>query len=146
MEIQAIIKNFPVSPEEVEDGIRAYETMFVINPSQQENIDRAIEWFENFLKLRNVKVEKFEKIGLKNFAYPIKHLTQGYYVLCEFWSEPSTPLELEAQFKLRPEIIRFLILRSEDKEEMILNPAKFEKKLSKRRKVKKEKESKEGEE
>ncbi|GEM_PF-2010636 len=138
-EIEAIIKNFPVSAEEVEDGIRAYETMFIINSSKQENIDRALEWFENFLNLRKVKVEKFEKIGLKNFAYPIKHMNQGYYVLCEFWSEPNVPADLEDQFKLRQEILRFLIIRRDDKEEMLLNPKKFEKKLkSKKQKNRKE--------
>ncbi len=122
-----------MTKEMIEDGFRAYEVMLVLDPMKQEEINQTLEWFENFLNLNKVKVEKFDKWGEKPLAYPIRKRNQGYFVLSEFWSIPEIPKKLEEQLRLRQNVMRYLVIRREDKEKKILNPDAWEKKKSKKK-------------
>ncbi|MDO8638792.1 MAG: 30S ribosomal protein S6 [Candidatus Daviesbacteria bacterium] len=57
------------------------------------------------------KLEKEEIWGAKDLAYPIQHLTKGYYVHYFFESEPSSILAIDKDLKLNENIIRYLLVR-----------------------------------
>jgi len=56
----------------------------------------------------NLKVDKW---GSKRFAYPIDFKNEGYYVLMTFESAPEFPRELERQFRITDEVVRFIVVR-----------------------------------
>lgn len=52
--------------------------------------------------------------GKRRLAYPIEKHKEGYYVLMHFTAEPHVPQELERNYKIADDIIRFLTIRMDD--------------------------------
>jgi len=92
----------------MEKKICSYETLFAVNGNYTEEEFKAVE--EKFLTLINengtdVKVDEW---GKRRFAYPINYVTEGYYVLVNYKSEPSFPLELGRVFGITEGILRYM--------------------------------------
>ena len=92
----------------MEKKICSYETLFAISGNLAEDDYKALE--EKFVNLINdnatdVTVNEW---GKRRLAYPINYVTEGYYVLVTFKSEPSFPLELERVFGITEGIIRYM--------------------------------------
>lgn len=92
-----------------------YETLYVITPELDEEATKAtIEKFSGIIENNGGKIEKTDEWGKKKLAYPIDYKTEGYYVLTTFESEASLPAELERNFKIAEDIIRFIVVRLDD--------------------------------
>ena len=86
----------------------SYETLFVVNGNYSEEEYKAV--LEKFVTLVNdnatdVNVNEW---GKRRLAYAINYVTEGYYVLLTFKSEPSFPLELERVFGINESVIRYM--------------------------------------
>ena len=90
-----------------------YETIFVVNNTIGEEATKAL--VEKFTSLigSNAEVEKIDEWGNRRFAYPIEDLTEGYYVLVKFASNPEFPAELERIYNITDGILRSLIVKCE---------------------------------
>ena len=100
----------------MEKKICSYETLFAINGNLPEEEIKALE--EKFVTLINENATdvSVNEWGKKRFAYPINYVTEGYYVLVSFKSEPSFPIELERVFGINEYILRSIVIRQiEDK-------------------------------
>jgi small subunit ribosomal protein S6 len=53
--------------------------------------------------------------GKKRLAYEVNDQKEGYYVLMHFSAEPEFPTELERIYKITEGILKYLIVRREDK-------------------------------
>lgn len=91
-----------------------YELVYILTPkfSEDEFKSKAKEILD-LLKKAEAEVAKEDFWGKKELAYPIKHFEEGWYVLCEFSSEPERIKEIDKTLKLQEEIIRFLIVKKE---------------------------------
>ena len=92
----------------MEKKICSYETLFAISGNLNEEDYGVLR--DKFVKLVNdnatdVTVNEW---GKKRFAYPINYVTEGYYVLLTFKSEPSFPLELERVMGITEGVIRYM--------------------------------------
>lgn len=92
----------------MEKKMCSYETLFAVNGNYTEEEFKAVE--EKFLALINengtdVTVDEW---GKRRFAYPINYVTEGYYVLVNYKSEPSFPLELGRVFGITEGILRYM--------------------------------------
>ena len=86
-----------------------YEVMFIVNSTlTEEAISATVEKFQKLIA-ENGEVNKVEEIGKKRLAYPIMKMSEGYYVLVEFTSNPEFPKELDRVFNITDEVIRSLI-------------------------------------
>ena len=56
------------------------------------------------------EVKNIDRWGRRRFAFELKHLTEGYYVVATFTAEPRTQIELDRALNLADEVIRFKIL------------------------------------
>ena len=92
----------------MEKKICSYETLFAINGNYSE--EDYVTLKEKFVNLVNDNATDVEvnEWGKRRFAYPINYVTEGYYVLVNFKSEPSFPLELERVFGITEGIIRYM--------------------------------------
>ena len=54
--------------------------------------------------------------GKRRFAYEIDHMSEGYYSVVEFQSEPELVDEIDRVLSLADEIVRHKIVRRADKE------------------------------
>ena len=92
----------------MEKKICSYETLFAVSGNYSEEDYAALK--DKFVNLVNdnatdVTVNEW---GKRRLAYPINYITEGYYVLLTFKSEPSFPLELERVFGITEGIIRYM--------------------------------------
>ena len=92
----------------MEKKICSYETLFAVSGNYSEEDYAALR--DKFVNLVNdnatdVTVNEW---GKRRLAYPINYITEGYYVLLTFKSEPSFPLELERVFGITEGIIRYM--------------------------------------
>ncbi len=99
----------------MEKKICSYETLFAISGNYSEEEYATLR--DKFVTLVNdnatdVNVNEW---GKRRLAYPINYITEGYYVLLTFKSEPTFPLELERVFGITEGIIRYMTLAKEDK-------------------------------
>ena len=99
----------------MEKKICSYETLFTISGNLVEEDYKAL--CEKFVTLINdnatdVTVNEW---GKRRLAYPINYITEGYYVLVNFKSEPTFPLELERVLGITEGVIRYMTTAKEVK-------------------------------
>ena len=92
----------------MEKKICSYETLFAVSGNLVEEDCKAL--VEKFVTLINDNASDVtvNEWGKRRLAYPIDYITEGYYVLVSFKSEPSFPLELERVFGITEGIIRYM--------------------------------------
>ena len=92
----------------MEKKICSYETLFAVSGNLVEEDCKAL--VEKFVTLINENATDVtvNEWGKRRLAYPIDYITEGYYVLVNFKSEPSFPLELERVFGITEGIIRYM--------------------------------------
>ena len=101
----------------MEKKICSYETLFAVNGNLvEEDCKALVEKFVNLVK-DNASDVVVNECGKRRFAYPINYVTEGYYVLLNFKSEPSFPHELTRVFGITEGIIRNMTLAVEAKAE-----------------------------
>ncbi len=91
-----------------------YESVVIINPSlEEEGLKAVIKKFEDLIN-QNGKVEKVEELGKKKLAYEIKKNKEACYVVYKFEAEPSHIAELERQYRITDEVIKFIVVKEEE--------------------------------
>ena len=69
-----------------------YEVMYIINPNfTEEETAAVVEKFKALVEA-NGTLEELEEMGKRKLAYEINYISEGYYVLMTFSSEPSFPI------------------------------------------------------
>ena len=92
----------------MEKKICSYETLFAVNGNLvEEDCKALVEKFVNLVK-DNATDVVVNEWGKRRFAYPINYVTEGYYVLVTFKSEPSFPLELNRVFGITEGVLRYM--------------------------------------
>jgi len=91
-----------------------YETIFVIDSTKtEEEITALVEKFKSLIE-KYGEIESVDEWGKRRLAYPINDLTEGYYVLVNFKSNPDFPSELERVYGITDGIIRDIVVRREE--------------------------------
>lgn len=95
--------------------MRKYESIFILRPSLEE--EKRIEVIEKFKAIiaADGEIEKVEEWGNRKLAYEIEKIRDGYYVLVTFKANPTLPLELERNYKISDDVIRYIVINLEDK-------------------------------
>ncbi len=95
-----------------------YETVMVISMKQGEDgIQALIEKFKALIE-KHATLLSVDEWGKRKLAYLINKESEGYYVLMNFESEASFPAELDRIYKITDGIMRSLIIRKADDEEV----------------------------
>ena len=92
----------------MEKKICSYETLFAVSGNLNEEEYAVLK--DKFVNLVNDNATDLavNEWGKRRLAYPINYITEGYYVLLTYKSEPSFPLELERVFGITEGIIRYM--------------------------------------
>ena len=88
-----------------------YESVIIINPNVEEEAIKAL--IERFTTLINTdgKVEKADELGKKKLAYEIAKNKEGYYVVFDFEANPALIAELERNYRITDEILKFIVIK-----------------------------------
>ena len=99
----------------MEKKICSYEVLFALNGNLAEDAYVALkDKFVNLISDNGSDVTVNEW-GKRRLAYPINYITEGYYVLVNFKSEPEFPRELSRVFGITEGIIRYMTTAKETK-------------------------------
>ena len=96
--------------------MRPYESMIVFDTavdaqSIQVALDRALET----IRSKSGNPGNIDRWGKRPLAYEINKRKEGYYVLVEFTGESTTVDELDRILTLSDEVLRFKILRRNER-------------------------------
>lgn len=98
-----------------------------------EQVTKTIKEFEGNISSKS-------DLGKLKLAYPIKHLSHGYYFVIEFDMPKENLKKLNTAFGLIPEVLRFLIIKKKIKSaEDIKKEKELQEKLAKKKEIEIEK-------
>ena len=91
-----------------------YELMYIINPTLSEEDTAAVVAKFKALVEEHGTIDEMEEMGKRKLAYEIDDMSEGYYVLVKFTSNPAFPAELDRILGITDGVMRSLItLRAE---------------------------------
>ena len=91
-----------------------YESVIIINPSADENkVKSLIDRFSDLINKQG-KVEKVDTLGKRKLAYEVKKNKEGIYVVFYFEAEPTLIAELERNYRITDEVIKFIVVKNEE--------------------------------
>lgn len=96
---------------------RMYEAMVILpGNTEQEAVDALIERFRTLLENQGAIVHEARVWDKRKFAYEIKHVSEGIYLLFRFEGMPAAAEELRRVLGITESILRFRIFRLEPEE------------------------------
>ena len=91
-----------------------YESVIIINPNvDEEGIKALISRFSDLINTDG-KVEKVDELGKRKLAYEVKKNAEGFYVVFYFEANTSLIAELERNYRITDEVIKFMTIKQED--------------------------------
>ena len=91
-----------------------YESVIIINPNvDEEGMKTLIQKFTNLINTDG-KLEKAEELGKRKLAYEINKNKEGYYVVFYFEANTSLIAELERNYRITDEVIKFMTIKVEE--------------------------------
>ena len=97
--------------------MRKYEIIFIIKSLDEEATNAVIDKFSKLIAANGGEIVKEDRWGKKRLAYDIKKENEGYYVLFYVKCEPPCVNECDRVMKITDEILKHMIVRSDEKEE-----------------------------
>lgn len=99
--------------KKVEDEqLRDYELALVLSPEvAEEKIDATINNISQLFTDTGGVVSEVKQWSKRRLAYPIKHFSEGNYVLAQLKLKPKLCRELEAKLQISEDVLRHLLIR-----------------------------------
>jgi len=95
--------------------MRAYETIFILHPSLDEEAVKAnVEKFKGVIENNGGEVESVDVWGRRKLAYEIAKVNEGVYTLINFKADAELPKELDRIFRITDGIVRHIIVKEEE--------------------------------
>lgn len=91
-----------------------YESVIIINPNvDEEGIKSLIQRFTTIIN-NDGKLEKADELGKRKLAYEINKNKEGYYVVLYFEANATLISELERNYRITDEVIKFMTVKVEE--------------------------------
>jgi small subunit ribosomal protein S6 len=97
--------------------MRQYEVMFLMRPDTPEaQVDAKITHYQSILQEGGSRLVNAEKLGRRRTAYRLPEfgLDEVYYSVFRFEGDGAVNAELERRMRLDDELLRFLLLRTDE--------------------------------
>ncbi len=101
------------APPAVEEQLRNYELVLIINPEvAEENLEAELDDIGKLIAGMGGAVSDVQQWGKRKLAYPLKDSSDGFYVLEQVQLRPTSSRELEAKLQISDKVLRHLIVRT----------------------------------
>jgi small subunit ribosomal protein S6 len=95
---------------------RKYEIGFVINPeANEEEVKKIIDSIVDIIKNAGGNIENVDEWGRRKLAFPIQKHNEGIYIFINANVVGSAFVAIERRLKLTEKVMRFIVLRMDDK-------------------------------
>jgi len=99
--------------------IRHYETMFIVKATlTDEETQAQIALVKSNIEKIGGEVVSCDDMGTRQLAYEIQKQKRGYYYVIYFKAPTEAIKELERNYRVNENIIRFIFIKSESKTEI----------------------------
>lgn len=99
--------------------LKHYETMFILKPTlTEEETVAQIEGIKTIIEKNGGEIAAFEDMGSKELAYEIEKCKRGYYYVIYFKGNPAGITEIERNYRINENLIRFIFIKYENKKEI----------------------------
>lgn len=93
--------------------MREYELMVIVHPDlAEDSVATTVDTIREWASVSGTVV-KIENFGRRRFAYPIRKLIEGNYILFDLELEPTAIVELERNLRLSEAVLRHLLVRKD---------------------------------
>ena len=90
-----------------------YESIIIINPNvDEEGMKALISRFSDLIN-NDGKVEKVDELGKRKLAYEVKKNEEGFYVVFYFEANTNLIAELERNYRITDEVIKFMTVKQD---------------------------------
>ena len=91
-----------------------YEVMYVIDANLEDGArTELINYFSGIVEKNGGSIDRIDEWGKRRLAYAINYKTEGYYVLMYMQAPSELPRELERNFQINDNVLRYLVIRYE---------------------------------
>ena len=91
-----------------------YESVVIVNQNlEEESIKNLIKKFSDLIN-SDGNVTSVEEMGKRKLAYEIRKQKEGFYVVIKFEAKPELIAELERNYRITDEVIKFIVVKEEE--------------------------------
>ncbi len=91
-----------------------YESVVIVNPNlEEESIKNLIKKFSDLINTDG-NITSVEEMGKRKLAYEIRKQKEGFYVVIKFEAKPELIAELERNYRITDEVIKFIVVKEEE--------------------------------
>jgi small subunit ribosomal protein S6 len=96
----------------VDKELRDYEMVLIMSPELSEDkYSAALDGVRKLITDMGGVVSEITRWGKRKLAYPIKHFSEGNYILTRFQLQPEMGREVEAKLQISEDVLRHLLVR-----------------------------------
>ena len=96
--------------------MKAYELLFFVNPSISDEVRAGVmKRIDSTIVDNGGVIDSVEDWGKRKLAYAIDKLTEGDYTLINFQMDPASIAELDRVLRIMDGVVRFMIVRRDEK-------------------------------
>ncbi len=96
--------------------LRRYETIAITSADRpDDDIQMMIDRYKAVIEGNKGLVVKIERWGKRKLAYEIKKVSKGFYLLFDYVGQAEVVDELERNFKIDDQILKFMTVKTHDK-------------------------------
>ena len=101
--------------------MKKYEVIFIVKPMEEDATNAVIAKFTKLIADNGGTIVKEDRWGKRKLAYEIKDCSEGFYCLLYVKCEPACVKETDRVMKITDELLKHMIVVSEEPDEV---PAK----------------------
>lgn len=99
--------------------MKHYEVLFILKPTlTEEEVSAKVDFVKEILTKNGGEIESVVPMGMRKLAYVIKKHERGTYFVIYFKAPTMLIAELQRVLGISEEIIRFLIVKYENRKEV----------------------------
>ena len=99
--------------------LKHYETMFIVKPTlTEEETVAQINAVKATIEKNGGEIAACDDMGSQQLAYEIEKNKRGYYFVIYFKGEPAGLAEIERNYRINENIMRFIFIKYENKKEI----------------------------
>ncbi len=100
-------------------SVKHYETMFILKPTlTEEETVAQIENIKAIIEKNGGEIASCDDMGTRQLAYEIEKNKRGYYFVIYFKGNPAGIAEIERNYRINENLIRFIFIKYENKKEI----------------------------
>ncbi|MDR2870855.1 MAG: 30S ribosomal protein S6 [Deferribacteraceae bacterium] len=96
--------------------MRAYETVFVLNPELGADAQaEQVEFYKDLITKNGGSITNIDAWGKINMAYKIDRFSEGIYTVVQFQGTGALVEELERRYKYNEDVLRYIVVQLDEK-------------------------------